>query len=119
MTSGRNWSGYIQSPVRVIAGDTWLAGNVSLHTSSQPLIFIDAERKRSPWVTESMLDSCDVLVLVDRTPGAVEASVETLALMKVAAVSGSISLPWTSKVNGPKLTVDWGIVPADHPGCVE
>lgn len=116
---GKNWRGYIQSPPHVIAGDTWLTGNVSLHMPSQPMVFIDAERERSPWITEAILDSCDVLVLIDRSPDAADASEQTQAWMKAAAVTGTVSLPWTSRLHGPEVKVDWGIVPAKHPACKE
>lgn len=112
------WSGYIQSPLRVVVGDTWLAGNVSLHTASQPLVFIDGDLSRAPWINPAMLNSCDLLVLVDRSPGAVKPSPQTLEYLGAAAVRGQVELPWTSKRRGPVLKVEWGIVPAERPGCV-
>ena len=37
--------------------------------------------------------------------------------MARAQSHGQDSVPWTSKPQGPRLTVDWGIVAASQPDC--
>ena len=111
------WAQHAHTPLRVVAGETWLAGNLSIHLPSQPLVFIDAEPRHAPWIDTAALPRCDLLVVVDRSPDAPAPSAQTLQLLARASTHGQLSVPWTSKPQGPQLTVDWGIVPATQPGC--
>ncbi len=111
------WRAQAHTPLRVLAGETWLAGNVSIHLPSQPQVFIDAEPAHAPWIDTNALARCDLLVLIDRSPDTPPASAATQALMARAQHHGQISVPWTSRPQGPQLTVDWGIVAATQPGC--
>lgn len=113
----RAWQAHATTPLRVIAGETWLSGNVSIHLPSHPLVFIDAERSHSPWITADLLARCDLLVLIDRSPDAAAPGPQTEQLMAQARFHGTTRVPWTSRPQGPELTVDWGIVPASQPSC--
>lgn len=113
----RAWQAHATTPLRVIAGETWLSGNVSIHLPTQPLVYIDAERDRSPWITADTLERCDLLVLIDRSLKAPGPSTETAQLMTEARAHGTVRVPWTSRPQGPEVVVEWGIVPATQPGC--
>ena len=111
------WRQHAHTPLRVLAGETWLAGNVSIHLPSQPRVFIYADPSHAPWITPAEIARCDLLVLIDRSPDAPAPSAQLVQLMARAQQQGAISVPWTSKPGGPRLTVDWGIVAATQPGC--
>ena len=111
------WQAHGHTPLRVVAGDTWLSGNVSIHLPTQPLVWIDADRAHAPWIDDAPLARCDTLVLIDRGPEAPTPAPRTLALMQKAATSGTVAVPWTSRAGGPVLTVEWGVVRARQAGC--
>jgi hypothetical protein len=111
------WKAHGHTPLHVVAGDTWLSGNVSIHLPTQPLVWIDADRTHSPWVDDATLARCDTLVLIDRGPEAPTPGPLTLQLMEKATAHGTAAVPWTSRRDGPVLTVEWGVVRAEQAGC--
>lgn len=51
------------APLRIVAGDIWTAGLVGLRDEHPPSIFIDADARKSPWVTPDRLNREGVLVV--------------------------------------------------------
>ena len=80
-------------------------------------MFIDGDPARAPWINTPALARCDLLVLIDRSPDAPAVAAPLTQLMAQAREHGQISVPWTSRPQGPRLTVDWGIVAATQPDC--
>jgi len=113
----RDWNRYGHTPLRVVAGETWLAGNLSIHLPSRPRVFIDAEPSHAPWIRPDELARCDLLVVLDHSADAPVPDAALARLMARAQQRGELSVPWTSRPNGPLLTVDWGIVAATAPDC--
>lgn len=53
-------------PLNVIAGDYWLAGNVSFYSESNPSVFTDLDKKKSPWISiENTKKDNTILLWVD------------------------------------------------------
>ncbi len=43
------------TPLAIVAGDVWLAGNVAFYANERPSVFIDADARKSPWITPGLL----------------------------------------------------------------
>jgi hypothetical protein len=43
------------APLTVVAGDVWLAGNVAFYGDDRPSVFIDADTRKSPWITPELI----------------------------------------------------------------
>lgn len=104
-------------PLRLVVGETWLAGNVSVRSQHQPLVFIDADPGKSPWIRESMLNDCGALVVVDRRDLANPLDPRVSDLLARASSSGSLQIPWTRRETGPQLEVEWAIVAPQRAGA--
>lgn len=111
------WHDALREPVGIVAGDTWLAGNVALYLPSHPLVFIDSASDRAPWMTTELLRRCDIVVLIDQGAKVAASSAQTRSLMQRAEATGVVDLPWTHDAGGPRVRVKWGIVRAPASGC--
>jgi len=111
------WIEHATMPMRLVVGETWLAGNVSVRSVYQPMVFIDADHHKSPWIKPSLLEDCGALIVVDRRDMANALNPRVAELLERASDKGMLSMPWTHRPNGPKLEVEWAIVQPDRPGA--
>lgn len=111
------WRSHVKDPLKVVAADTWLGGNIATHIGREVDVLIDGELNNSPWLKPSDVIACGMLVAVNRSPDNADGtSTAVLALLAQASWSGTLQLPWTSKIGGPQVVVDWGIIPPQG-GC--
>ena len=111
------------NPISLIAGDTWIIGNVIINdpVSSGKNIkaWIDANDLESPWLT-AVDRKKPLLILMDYSPtpsgkwwrGGHPPSAKVMELFAKAPVKGVVSIPWTSNKNAPPLQVQWAILPS-------
>jgi hypothetical protein len=43
------------APLAIVSGDVWLAGNIAFYGEERPSVFIDADPRKSPWITRAAL----------------------------------------------------------------
>ncbi|MDT8999256.1 glycosyltransferase family 39 protein [Paucibacter sp. APW11] len=114
----RIWAEQMQQPLRVIVGETWLAGNVSVRSRHQPMVFIDADPAKAPWIRPEMMRDCGALLVIDRRNQADPLDPRVNDLLLAAKRSGMVDIPWTRHESGPRLIVEWAIVePANPNAC--
>ncbi|MCV2349011.1 glycosyltransferase family 39 protein [Paucibacter sp. Y2R2-4] len=111
------WKEHARTPLRVVIGETWLAGNVSVRSKTQPMVFIDADPQKSPWIKPHMVSDCGALLVIDRRDMANPLDPRVAALLEQASSTGTLSLPWSRRGNAPKLEVQWAILEAKNPSA--
>jgi len=95
-------------PLRLIASDTWLGGNIAVNISAQTQVFIYADYAWSPWLDPATALDCGVLVAYSR---ALERPAQALiSLREQAPWQGVVQQRWSSE-KSRLLTVEWGILP--------
>ena len=62
------WRERTGQPLRVVAGDLWIAGMVAATASDRPSMLIDSELTHSPWIDRATLEAKGVLVVWWRQP---------------------------------------------------
>lgn len=106
------WQANMQTPLRLVASDTWLGGNIATHIGPQVQVFIDGDFGKSPWVDEEQAYKCGMLVAINRSKvNPDEIDNEVIALMAQSTQHGTLEIPWTKKVGGPVIEIEWGIIP--------
>ncbi|NLY27301.1 MAG: glycosyltransferase family 39 protein [Alcaligenaceae bacterium] len=99
-------------PLRLVASDTWLGGNIALHTGPQTQVFINGSYVESPWLNPDTAQDCGVLTVYSITskrppqPG-------TLRLMNEGTWSGVEHVRWSSE-KSPLLDLNWSIKPPNE-----
>jgi len=111
------WQAHVPTPLTLVAAHTWLGGNIATHAGRNVNVLIDGDVDKSQWVTPKQAASCGMLVALDRSPDASDDTPpKVVELMSKATIKGTVELPWTKKSDGPKVVVDWGIIPP-LPSC--
>ncbi len=44
-----------EAPLSIVAGDVWIAGNIAFYGADGPAVLIDADMRKSPWITPALL----------------------------------------------------------------
>lgn len=95
-------------PLRLVASDTWLGGNIAVHVSDRSEVFIDADYQKSPWLDPASALECGVLVAYNSQRSKPAAAL--VALREAAAWRGVTQQRWSSE-KSTMLEIEWGIVP--------
>lgn len=113
----QRWSEHVPSPMRYVAADTWLGGNITTHLKGNAQVLIEGDFALSPWVDPTTVQECGMLVTVNRSLDSSDGvPPKVLAWMNQATWRGTEQLPWTKKSDGPQVVVEWGII-APHARC--
>ncbi len=94
-------------PLRIVAGDGWLAGLIAMRDPARPSVFTDGSMSEAPWITPERLEREGALVVwqADRP---MPAGLHKLPNLKVI---GTQTFAWPDEPKLPPLKIGWGIVP--------
>ncbi len=104
----RRWHTVVgAAPLGNVAGDVWIAGNISFYGVDRPAVFIDADPVKSPWIAPATLERQGAVLIwqppigppgwLSRFPGAVQ--------------QPPLELPYVPPLGHPPARFDWAIVP--------
>jgi hypothetical protein len=95
------------APLKIVAGDGWLAGLIAMRDPSRPSVFTDASMAEAPWITPPRQARQGALVvwLVPRPMPAAFARLPGLKLM------GTKRFAWPCEPKAPPLEIGWAVVP--------
>lgn len=103
----RVWQEHQQQPLRIVIADTWLGGNVLLHTRPEPTLLMDNNTAISPWVHRQDIASCGALVLTELA----EKDLPTYSpLFSQATATGTFSLNWGHTSHGQVMQYAWAVL---------
>lgn len=117
----RTWRAQTDAPLRYVATDIWLGGNLRASGLPGVSVLVDGDHAKSPWIKQEDVYACGMMVIDDEI-NTVRAGVpdpqELHALMENAAASGSWTLNWGGK-KYDRRTVRWAYLPPHDPAhCV-
>ena len=94
------------APLAIVAGSAWVAGNVAFYGTERPSVFIDADPRRSPWITPAAL-SRQGAVLIWQEPRGQPA---WLLDFRDAVPQPPIELPYVPPLGHQPARFDWAII---------
>lgn len=100
-----------QRPLTVVAGDTWLAGNIAFYGPDRPSVFSDGDPLKSPWIDLAAARRDGLLVVWEGALGVARPPPHLRARFPNAQVQPAIELPWKTGADHPPARVGWAIVP--------
>lgn len=106
------WHAHLSAPMRFVAAETWLGGNIATHAGDDLKVVIDGDFKLAPWAKQTDAEACGMLIALDMSADSSdELPPRVIELLSKATWSGTTQLPWTTKADGPLVTIEWGIIP--------
>jgi hypothetical protein len=103
------WRRSTGCPLRIVAGDSWLAGLVSLRAGERPAVVLDGDLAISPWVTPERLRREGAL-LVWRVDGSETGIPRALAHFGAAGAQNFLAFPWPGAARIPPLRIGWAVL---------
>jgi len=110
------WQAHVPDvPLRLVAADTWLGGNIAVHIDARTQVLIQGDYQESPWLDAARALDCGALVVW--SPEIAPPSQALVQLRVQAPWQGELQQRWPS--GGSRVfTVEWGILPPT-PQCVD
>jgi hypothetical protein len=103
-----SWHAETAQPLRVVVGDTWLAGNVAFYSSDRPHIFTEANPSFSPWITPQKLQASGTVVIWNHEAQMPE---RYRRAFPNAQPQTPVVVGWHTAKKVEPMTVYWAIVP--------
>jgi 4-amino-4-deoxy-L-arabinose transferase-like glycosyltransferase len=110
------WYAHQKQPLTIVIADTWVGGNILLHTSPEPTLLIDNDPSIAHWVSRQDVANCGALVVIT---AAEKVLPNYSALFSQAINTGTLSLPWGHGNHGEIAEYGWAILPPEphHNNC--
>jgi len=97
-------------PLRVVVANTWLGGNIALHTGQNTRVYIDASDAKSPWFAPGTALACGALIAWSEA-GRGRPAAAVRALYEAAPWKGRDYIPWSGP-KGTLIDLNWAVLPA-------
>ncbi len=102
------WTRETGRPLRIVTGDSWVAGLVGLTAKERPSLLDYGDVKLSPWITPARIDAEGMLVVWDaRSQGPPEALQAALA----SHVIKEERFAWPRFAGRPPLVIRYAVIP--------
>ena len=101
------WHAKTNRPLRIVAGDAWIAGLVGISDRDRPSILNPGELSLTPWIDKERIDTEGMLIVWDartgRTPSVLRAVVEFGA-------KGEEKFAWPHNKSLPEIIVGYSVL---------
>jgi 4-amino-4-deoxy-L-arabinose transferase-like glycosyltransferase len=109
------WDAEIKSPLKVVIGETWIAGVTSVTSRYQPLVVPYGDYQAAAAANPELIKRCGALIVVDANENKSNSNVQ--AFMSRATIKGSFELAWNRFKSKPTYEVNWAIIEPEIKGA--
>jgi 4-amino-4-deoxy-L-arabinose transferase-like glycosyltransferase len=102
------WARETGRPLRIVTGDSWIAGLVGVTASGLPSIFTRGDAALSPWITPGRVEREGMLIVWDARTKRIPESLQHLV---DALPARAERFGWKRSKDGADLTIGYAIVP--------
>jgi len=112
------WDEQKLGPLKIVIGETWTAGTVSVVSKYQPLVLPYGLYSQTRAVTPELIKRCGALVVLDLVEMRNRISPDIQAFLDRATKQGSFEVYWNRHKKINPIKIDWAIIePEQEGGC--
>jgi hypothetical protein len=109
------WDAEIKNPLKVVIGETWIAGVSSVTSRYQPLVVPYGDYEAAPTTDAELIRRCGALIVVDVKDKKTNPNMQ--AFLSQATIKGSFELAWNRFKSKPTYEVNWFIIEPETKGA--
>ena len=102
------WDANVKSPMKIVIGETWIAGVTSVKSKYQPFVIPYGNYEESAEIKPEMVQKCGALIVIDASEMKLNPNME--AFWARATIKGHFETPWNRYKQKPMYEVNWGII---------
>ena len=111
------WDAKMRGPLRVVIGETWVAGVTSVMSKDQPLVLPYGLYHQGPAVTPALIKKCGALIVIDAADESRPANEGVKRFLSQASKTGSINMYWNRFKNKNPIEIKWAIIEPESNGA--
>jgi hypothetical protein len=111
------WDAKTRGPLKVVIGETWVAGVTSVMSKDQPLVLPYGLYHQGPAVTPALIKKCGALIVIDAAQESRPFNLGVKSFLEQATKTGSINMYWNRFKNKNPIEVKWAIIEPESNGA--
>jgi hypothetical protein len=108
------WDTHVKGQLKVIIGETWIAGVGSVASRYQPLVIPYGYYSESAAVKPELVQRCGALIVMDASETKLNSNMQDF--VSRSSLRGSIEIPWNRFKSKPTYEVNWAIIEPEKKG---
>jgi hypothetical protein len=111
------WDAQTRGPLKVVIGETWVAGVTSVMSKDQPLVVPYGLYHQGPAVTPALIKKCGALIVIDASEASRALNEGMKSFLSQASKTGSINMYWNRFKNKNPIEIKWAIIEPESNGA--
>lgn len=111
------WDAKARGPLKVVIGETWVAGVTSVISKDQPLVMPYGLYHQGPAVTPALIKKCGALIVIDAAQESRPFNRGVKSFLEQATKTGSINMYWNRFRDKNPIEIKWGIIEPESKGA--
>jgi 4-amino-4-deoxy-L-arabinose transferase-like glycosyltransferase len=99
------WQTTYHTPLQYIAGTRWIAGNIAFYSKDKPTVYIDWNKKFSPWIDEPQMKKAGAIFVWDLSDGKTVQPAEIKARFPGLSEIETQRYAWLRNKNMPPIEI--------------
>jgi 4-amino-4-deoxy-L-arabinose transferase-like glycosyltransferase len=101
----KDWQEKYHTPLHYVAGTRWIAGNIAFYSPDKPTVYIDWNKKFSPWIDEKQMKKTGAIFVWDLSDGKTVPAAEIKARFAGLSNIETQHYTWLRNKNMPPIEI--------------